>query len=114
MYRWGSVGPLPDWFLTLKLADWPLHILVGRSGKSTSWTSYGRFIASIRGRLVVPFPPGSPPAFRQMFMALEKHLDPQYTNLIRQKIARACLDLAITARSNYSRWQTVRYLLSLR
>jgi glycosyltransferase involved in cell wall biosynthesis len=113
MYRWGSVGPLPDWFLTLKLADWPLHILVGRSGKihlmdevmgvyrihsGGVWSSLSRLDHHL--------------AFRQMFMALEKHLDPQYTNLIRQKIARACLDLAITARSNCSRWQTVRYLLS--
>src|SRR6266851_2492098 len=113
MYRWGSVGPLPDWFLTLKLADWPLHILVGRSGKihlmdevmgvyrihsGGAWSSLSRLDHHL--------------AFRQMFMALEKHLDPQYTNLIRQKVARACLDLAITARSNCSRWQTVRYLLS--
>src|ERR1017187_8921490 len=33
MYRWGSVGSLPDWFLTLKMGDWPLHILVGMAGK---------------------------------------------------------------------------------
>jgi len=113
MYRWGSVGPLPDWFLTLKLADWPLHILVGRSGKihlmdevmsvyrihsGGIWSS----LSSLDHHL----------AFRQMFMALEEHLDPQYRNLIRQKIGRACLDLAIAARSNGSRWQTLRHLLS--
>ena len=113
MYRWGSVGPLPDWFLTLKLADWPLHILVARSGKirlmdevmcvyrihsGGVWSSLSRLDHHL--------------AFRQMFMALEKHLDPQYKNLIRQKIARSCLDLGITARSNGSRRETLRHLLS--
>ena len=113
MYRWGSVGPLPDWILPLRVADWPLHLLVARSGKihlmdevMGVYRLHSGGIWSSRSRLDQLL------AFRQMHMALQKHLDPQYANVIRRKIARTGLDLAITARSNGSRWQTVRYLLS--
>jgi glycosyltransferase involved in cell wall biosynthesis len=113
MYRWGSVGPLPDWMLTLKMGDEPLTLLVARSGKihlmdevMGVYRIHSGGVWSSRSRLDHVL------AFRQMFMALEKHLDPQFTNVIRQNIARTGLDLAITARSNGSRWQTVRYLLS--
>ena len=30
--RWGSMGRLPDWFLGLKLADWPMFALLARAG----------------------------------------------------------------------------------
>jgi glycosyltransferase involved in cell wall biosynthesis len=112
-YRWGSVGVLPDWLLTLKMADWPLHILVARSGKihlmdevmsvyrihsGGAWSSLSQ-----RDHLL---------AIGQMLQALEKHLGSQYTGLIRQAVARICLDLAIVARRNGSRSETVSHLLS--
>jgi glycosyltransferase involved in cell wall biosynthesis len=30
--RWGSMGRLPDWFLGLNLADWPMFALLARAG----------------------------------------------------------------------------------
>jgi glycosyltransferase involved in cell wall biosynthesis len=30
--RWGSMGRLPDWFLSLSLADWPMFALLAREG----------------------------------------------------------------------------------
>jgi len=30
--RWGLLGKLPDWFLGLKLADWPMFALLARDG----------------------------------------------------------------------------------
>jgi glycosyltransferase involved in cell wall biosynthesis len=113
MYRWSSVGSLPDWFLTLKMADWPLHILVGRSGKirlmdevmsvyrihpGGAWSSL-----SPVDRLL---------ATKQMLTALDNHLGFQCTNTIRPVIARTCLDLAVAARHNGRRTQTAGHLLS--
>jgi glycosyltransferase involved in cell wall biosynthesis len=111
MYRWGLVGSLPDWVLSLKMADWPLHILVGRSGKirlldevmsvyrihpGGAWSSLSQaeqLLASI-----------------QMLKAVDKHLGCQYTNLIRPSVARRYLELANIARFNGSRTETVRCL----
>jgi len=113
MYRWGSVGPLPEWFLTLKMADWPLHILVGRSGKihvmdevvslyrvhsGGAWSS----LAPV-DRLL---------ATKQMLTALDRHLGFRHTGAIRPVIAQICLTLAYTARHLGSRKQTAEYLLS--
>ena len=47
-----------------------------------------------------------------MLTALDAHLGFQYTNTIRPAIARICLDLAVVARHNGSRSETVRHLLS--
>ncbi len=113
VYRWGSVGPLPDWFLTFKLVDWPLHILVAQTGKihlmdevmgvyrihsGGVWSSLSRLDQLL--------------ATKQMLTALDAHLGFQYTNTIRRAIARICLDLAVVARHNGSRSETVRHLLS--
>ena len=113
MYRWGLLGPLPDWMLKLKMGDTPLSILVGRSGKirlmdevmgvyrihsAGVWSSLSRL-----DRIS---------AARQTYMELQKHLEPQYSDVLRQAIARACLDLAITTRQLGSRWQTAKHLVS--
>jgi hypothetical protein len=47
-----------------------------------------------------------------MLRALDKHLRFQYTDVIRETIARPYLELASTARLNGSRTQTGKYLLS--
>ena len=111
MYRWGSVGPLPDWFLNLKLGDWPLHILVARSGKiklmdevmavyrmhsGGMWTS-GQ---AIDQKL----------AMMRMLRALDRHLDFQYTDAIRRTLAVLYFDMATIARLNGNRMQTLKYL----
>jgi glycosyltransferase involved in cell wall biosynthesis len=113
MYRWGSVGPLPDWILPLKMADWPLHLLVARSGKihlMDEVTSVYRVhsggvwnsMAHVDQLL----------ALREMHMALEKHFGSHDSSRTRQVLARIYLDLAIAARSNGSRWETLRHVLS--
>jgi glycosyltransferase involved in cell wall biosynthesis len=113
MYRWGTVGSLPDWFLTLKMTDWPLHILVGRSGKihlMDEVMSVYRIHAG--GAWSSLSPVARQLATNQMLTALDNHLDFQYTNTIRPVIARACLDMAVAARCNGSRTETARHLLS--
>lgn len=99
MYRWGSVGLLPDWFLDLKLGDWPLHILVARSGKielmdevmavyrmhsAGMWTS-GQAIDQKY-------------AMMRMLKALDHHLNSQYTKAIRRAFAVKYFDMAIIER----------------
>jgi glycosyltransferase involved in cell wall biosynthesis len=113
MYRWGSVGSLPDWFLTLKMGDWPLHILVGRAGKihlmdevmsvyrihqGGIWSSLSHF-DQIR-------------AATGMLMALDKHLGFQYTSTIRRTLARSYFEMAYHARQEGNRTETGKHLFN--
>ena len=113
MYRWGLVGSLPDWFRTLKMTDWPLHILVARSGKI-------RLMDEIVS--VYRVHPGGAwsslshidqlSATTQMLRALDKHLELQYTDTIRRVVGRRYIEMAQTARNIGSRTETARHLLS--
>lgn len=111
MYRWGSVGPLPDWFLDLKLGDWPLHILVAQSGKISlldeimavyrmhsggMWTS-GQGIDQKY-------------AMQRMMTALDRHMNFRYKNAIRRWRSVCYFDMAIIERLNENRIATLRYL----
>ncbi len=111
MYRWGSVGPLPDWIHSLKMADWPLHILVARSGglrlldevTSTYRIHPGGMWSSLSSQ-------DQGLAIVQMLRTLEKHLDSQYKTHIRVALAHRYLELANGARFGGSRMETARYL----
>jgi glycosyltransferase involved in cell wall biosynthesis len=113
MYRWGSVGPLPDWLLTLKMADWPLHILVGRAGKihlmdevmsvyrihqGGIWSSLS-YVDQLRATI-------------EMLTALDTHLCFQYTRTIRQKLARSHFEMACNAREDGNRTETAKHLFA--
>ena len=113
MYRWGSVGPLPDWFLDLKLGDWPLHILVARSGKielmdevmavyrmhsGGMWTSGDAIDQKY--------------AMMRMMKALDRHLNFQYANAIHRTCAVFYFDMAIIERLSGNRIATLRYLVA--
>jgi glycosyltransferase involved in cell wall biosynthesis len=115
MYRWGSVGPLPDWFLTLKMGDWPLHVLVGRSGKIRLMDEVmGVYRMHPAGAWSSLSPVDQLLAIRKMLRALDKHLDFQYTDAIRRPLARIGLDLAVVACAggNGSRAETANHVLS--
>jgi glycosyltransferase involved in cell wall biosynthesis len=95
MYRWGSVGPLPDWVLNLKMGDWPLHILVGRSGKIRLMDEVmGVYRIHPAGAWSSLFRVDQLLATREMFITLRKHLNFQDTETIRRPLARIGLDLA--------------------
>jgi glycosyltransferase involved in cell wall biosynthesis len=111
MYRWGSAGPRPDWFLDLKLGDWPQHILVARSGKielmdevmavyrvhsGGVWTS-GKTIDQKRELI-------------RMMNALDRHMNFQHTSHIGRLCATWYFDMAIVERLNGNRMTTLRYL----
>jgi glycosyltransferase involved in cell wall biosynthesis len=111
MYRWGSVGLLPDWVFGLKMADWPLHVLVARSGKlrlldevtSTYRIHPGGIWSSLS-------PQDQKLAIVETLRTMEKHLDSQYKNQIRDALANRYLELANGARFSGSRVETARYL----
>ena len=111
MYRWGPLHHLPDWVLALKMADWPLHILIARFGKirlldepmsvyrihpGGVWSSLSHEDQSL--------------AVVEMLMAVNVHLGFECEDTIRNAIVKRFLDLAMTARERGSRSQTARYL----
>jgi hypothetical protein len=113
MYRWGFVGSLPDWFLNLKMGDWPLHILVGRAGKihlmdevmsvyrihqGGIWSSLSH-VDKLR-------------AATGMLTAIDKHLGFQYKDTIRPALARSHFELAYNARRDGNRTETAKHILS--
>jgi glycosyltransferase involved in cell wall biosynthesis len=113
MYRWGLVGPLPDWVLGLKMADWPLHILVGRSGKIRLLDQVTSVYRVHPGGVWSSLSPVDQVlATTQMLLSLDRHLGFKYTNAIRPAVARRYLELANAARFNGSRAQAARHLLN--
>ena len=104
--RWGSMRRLPDWFLGLKLADWPMFALVARAGtielmdevmamyrvhSGGIWS--GR---SERDRLHESI---------RMLRILESELAPAHTDAIRRTVAGYYLRLAEIAQTNGRRME---------
>ena len=110
--RRNLIPPLPRWFSKMKLGDWPLFALVARHGTielmdeimavyrvhaTSTWSSLP---------LISRFREGA-----RMLRALDRHLDFRYTNIIRQTIVSSYLELAITARRNNNRIETLKHIL---
>ena len=107
------VPALPLWFRKMKLGDWPMFALVARYGtielmdevmavyrvhSGGTWSSLP---------LITRLREGT-----RMLEALDRHLEFQYTDTIRQVIARNYLGLAMTARLNGNRTETAKQLVS--
>lgn len=113
IYRWGSVGSLPNWFATLKMGDWPLNILVGKAGKihlmeevmSVYRIHQGGIWSSLShlDRLR---------ATTGMLTALDKHLGFQFTRTIRQTLAQLYCEMACQTRRDANRRATGKYLVN--
>jgi glycosyltransferase involved in cell wall biosynthesis len=102
----------PPWFRKMKLGDWPMFALAARHGTIdlmdeimavyrvhsggmwSSLPSITRLLESTR-----------------MLEALDRHLEFQYTDTIREVIARPYLDLALTARLNGNRVKAATHLV---
>ena len=118
MYRWGSVGSLPSWFLTLKMGDWPLHILVATAGKIHLMDEVMSVYRIHQGGVWSPLSSMSQSReIARMLKALDKHLDFQYTNAIRRtigrcehRIANSYLGMASIARQAGNRIETANHL----
>jgi glycosyltransferase involved in cell wall biosynthesis len=113
VYRWGSVGSLPDWFFTLKMGDWPLHVLVSRAGKihlmdevlSVYRIHQGGIWSSLSSR-------DQWLGVIEMLTTLDHHLGYQYTDEIKQGVARSYFELACLARQDGNRMGTGKDLVN--
>jgi|SRR5215469_7076428 len=113
MYRWGSVGSLPGWFLTLKMGDWPLHILVGRAGKIHLMDDVMSVYRIHQGGIWS----SQPLISRQretirMLKALHKYLGSMYTDAIQRTLAQSYFQMACYARREGNRKEAGRNLVS--
>ena len=111
MYRWGSVGPLPDWFLGLKLADWPLHVLVARSGKINLMDEImAVYRLHAGGMWTARQAIDQKYAMMRMMQELDKHLEFQYSKAIRRTIAEFYASMAMAMQQEGRRVATGKYL----
>jgi glycosyltransferase involved in cell wall biosynthesis len=107
------VPVLPPWFRKMKLGDWPMFALAARHGTielmdevmavyrlhaGSNWSSLPSITRLREGS--------------RMLKALDRHLEFQYTNTIRETIALPYLHMAETARLNGNRAETAKHLLS--
>jgi glycosyltransferase involved in cell wall biosynthesis len=107
------IGPFPKWIFRMKLGDLPICALAARHGtielmdenmatyrvhSGGTWSSLPSMTRLREGSRVL--------------RALDKHLDHQYSNTIRETIAPPYLDLAEAARRNGDRIQTARHLIN--
>jgi glycosyltransferase involved in cell wall biosynthesis len=107
------IGPPPDWYFKIKLGDWPLFAMVARHGKIELMDEVMAAYRVHSGSTWSILP--SPTRLREevrMLSALDEQLGFQYTNTIRQTITRSYLELAIRARANGNRRETVEHLVS--
>lgn len=107
------IPPLPDWFFTLKMGDWPLFAMVARHRKiellDEVMATYRVHSAGMWTSLT--------PATRlrevaRMLRLLDEHLGFQYTNTAWRTITWPYLENAMTARSKGQRMETAKQIIS--
>jgi glycosyltransferase involved in cell wall biosynthesis len=112
IYRSGTVGLLPNWFLDLKLGDWPLCALAARSGPIYLMDEVMAAYRVHSGGIWSSQSSASQlRACTQMLKALDEHLGPKYHDTIRRTIARFCLFTAAFTRQEGNRSETLWLLL---
>jgi glycosyltransferase involved in cell wall biosynthesis len=112
VYRWGSIGALPGWFVEKKLGDWPLHVLVARFGKIHLMDEVmAVYRVHSAGFWSSRAPVSQLREIVRMLSALDKHLGLQYTRTIRRTLARSYFEMACYARHEGNRTQTIKDLV---
>ena len=113
VYRWGSVGSLPDWLLALKMGDWPLHVLVSRAGKIHLMDEVMSVYRIHQGGIWSSLPPQDQwHGIIEMLTTLGSHLGSEYTDDIRRGVARSYFELARLARQDGNRTKTGKDLVN--
>lgn len=103
----------PHWYFKINLGDWPLFAMVARHGKIELMDEVMAAYRVHAGSTWSILP--STTRLREgarMLSALDEQLGFQYTTTIRQTITRSYLELAIVARENRKRMETVEHLVS--
>jgi glycosyltransferase involved in cell wall biosynthesis len=113
MLRRKFIPSFPKWIFKMKLGDWPLCGMVARYGRielmdeitaayrvhqGGTWSSLTR--TTRLGEAA------------RMLRALDKELEYQYTDLIRETITSPYIGLALTSRSNGRRIETAKHVIN--
>lgn len=113
VYRWGSMPTLPDWFHKMGMGDWPLHVLVARSGRINLMDDVMATYRVHPGGLWSSRPPTQQLLeITKMLSGLDEYLDFQYTQRIRHTIALSYFKMACYARQNGNRMEVGKYFLN--
>ncbi len=108
-----SIPPFPQWFLEMKMGDWPLFALTARSGFIQLMDEVLSIYRIHAGGLWTSMPSltGRKECIR-MLTALDKELQYRHHSTVRATIARLYLLMAATSRSQ-NRWiDTAKYLFA--
>lgn len=119
VFRRGLVNDFPDWFYTLEMGDWPLHILNAEHGKT--WAEGGNIgyinevMATYRIHRGGVWSSESKQrrlhAYLEMFEQLNPYFDYKYDRHIRASISKYSLDLACVYAECGEMTKAERYLL---
>jgi glycosyltransferase involved in cell wall biosynthesis len=95
MFRNGLVGSFPDWFFSLRMGDWPLHIMNAQHGKigyidelMAVYRIHANSHYSTRNRIINLL--GNIDFYR----TINVHLNYKYQSLIRELLAKTYQDIA--------------------
>ncbi|HVB85412.1 MAG TPA: glycosyltransferase [Candidatus Dormibacteraeota bacterium] len=113
VYRRDSAGALPSWLGTMEHADWGLFALIANHGKVFLMDEV-MAVYRLHSGAAWSARPGLDQRREsiRMLMALDRHLDFQYTDTIRRNIAEYFLDMARATLQNREAVKTGHHLLN--
>lgn len=111
MLRRSSVFFLPPWFRKMRMTDWPMFALAARNGTIELMDEVMAAYRVHAGGSWSSLPSSARlNETSRMLKALDRHLKFQYTDTIREVIARPYLNLAASARLNGQRTEAAKHL----
>lgn len=111
VFRRGLFGAFPDWFLTLPLGDWPLHVLNAQHGHAGYINeTMAVYRVHQRGAWSHERPKKRIEGHILMYRALDKHFQRRYHRLIMQRIAFSYYQMASIERRQGSKLGVLRNL----
>jgi glycosyltransferase involved in cell wall biosynthesis len=106
------IPSFPQWLYEMKLADWPLCIMVARHGKFELTDDVVAAYRIHTGGIWSALPHLTRlNELARMLKALDKEFGYQYSDVIREAIARPYLDQARWSRANGERLEAAKYVL---
>jgi glycosyltransferase involved in cell wall biosynthesis len=110
MFRNGLTGRLPDWFFTLGMGDWPVHVLTARHGKiryvDEVMAVYRRHAG---GALSTRPVTATLPAVIEACQRINEHFRFRYDAIIKERMLRCWYDLAVAHRERGELGAALRY-----
>jgi Glycosyl transferase family 2 len=112
VYRWGVPMSPPKWFHKMAMSDWPLHVLMAKTGKihlmDDVMATYRLHDGGIWSSLPVV---NRLRETIRVLKALDKHLEYEYSKAIQATILQCYLELTRIAREESDRVATGKYVM---